>query len=133
MPVSDDLLMSAHPAPVSVPGGEMINAPREAADTGETRTVQKETRALAETIVVTSGKGGVGKSLFDGEGVRRDVASVGALGERPAAGGVGPIAVQGVQGDEAQGGFEAGARRRATVIIASFPGGIEFYRLSPHR
>ena len=57
--------MSAHPAPVSVPGGEMINAPREAADTadtGETRTVQKETRALAETIVVTSGKGGVGKT-----------------------------------------------------------------------
>jgi septum site-determining protein MinD len=32
------------------------------ADTGETRTVQKETRALAETIVVTSGKGGVGKT-----------------------------------------------------------------------
>jgi septum site-determining protein MinD len=54
--------MSAHPAPVCVPAGEMINAPREAADTGETRTVQKETRALAETIVVTSGKGGVGKT-----------------------------------------------------------------------
>jgi septum site-determining protein MinD len=54
--------MSALAAPLSVPGGEMINAPREAADTGETRTVQKETRALAETIVVTSGKGGVGKT-----------------------------------------------------------------------